>query len=218
MHSFKTILAILMAAMVNMVLGVSGIHATAMVLATTLVDTATSTFQHSVIAAPGTARTINSRTDADGCYNNSTNFGTADNTSTLIPWIALQSINDTGTPHVYAMFETLCKRISATILSRDVPYTHCTADNYTNSTYSIMAQLTYRAPEVLFDMRGDYDTCMGLMFLAVECPYGGLFRDVKYSYGFADNSSMWWTVQARPIAAPCPDCTAGLLPTFADQP
>lgn len=80
-----------------------------------------------------------------------------------------------------------------------------------------MAQLTYRDPHWTVDMRKHHKTCMGLMFMTLECPYGGLFRDVEYSYGLPKNTSQWWTVQARPVQAACPDCTAGLLPTFADQ-
>ncbi|KAL1849153.1 hypothetical protein Daus18300_013358 [Diaporthe australafricana] len=217
MRSFQAVLAILMAAMVNMVLGAPGIAATAVILAATFVDTVTSSgFQHSVVATPRIARSVNS--DLDICFDNSTTeiLHEAGYNSPLVPWIALQrGNNDTYTPQLYDMFEGICMEISATILSRNVSYTSCRPDmNPGNSTYSVMAQVTYRGPHSTYDMRKHHNTCMTLMFFTLECPYGGLFRDVGIAYA---NTTHRWTVQARPVEAACPDCSAGLLNPFADQ-
>jgi hypothetical protein len=68
----------------------------------------------------------------------------------------------------------------------------------------------YLGPKDIFDMRGIYDYCLGLMSLTKDCEYGGVFDEVHFWYG-SPNNSQYWNVQARPIVGPCPDCTGGLL-------
>lgn len=123
MRSFQAALAFLMAIMVNMALAAPGIYATAMILATTLVDTVLSSgFQHSVVAVPGRVHSRQAfaspfRTSHEtGCFNTST-FN-----STLVPWAALANENDPQSDlAVYYALTELCKKFSATIMTRNVP-------------------------------------------------------------------------------------------------
>ena len=128
MRSFQTIFAILMAAMVNMALAAAAIHAIAMLLATTLIDTVMcSRFPHSIVAAPGNvkARQLfpHRKSLADGgCFTNFTfpDIGSAN--STWVPWTALANEKDPDSElAVFYTFTTICKEISATILTRDIP-------------------------------------------------------------------------------------------------
>lgn len=126
MRSFQAVLAIIMAAMANMVLGAAGTHAIAAMMAGTLIDTVTSSgFQHSVVATPRTAKSIDPYLDI--CFDNSTILHAAGNNSPLVPWLTLQAIsNDTEKPHwqLYEMFESICKEISKGFLSNDIPVSH----------------------------------------------------------------------------------------------
>lgn len=70
--------------------------------------------------------------------------------------------------------------------------------------------MMFLGPEDIFDMRGNYDLCMGAMSLPHGCTYGGLFEEVPLWYNFP-NQTQYWNIQARPILGPCPDCTGGLL-------
>lgn len=122
MHSFQVALAFLMAVMANMALAAPGIHATAMILATTLVDTVLSSgFQHSVVAFPSRTHSRQaspSRTSYEtGCFNTSTKFN-----STLVPWATLASESDPQSDlGVFYALTELCKKFSATIMTRDIP-------------------------------------------------------------------------------------------------
>ncbi|KAI7780653.1 hypothetical protein LA080_015812 [Diaporthe eres] len=217
MRSFQAALAFLMAAMANMALAAPGIYATAMILATTLVDTVLSSgFQHSVVAVPGHVhprQASPSRTNYEtGCFNTSTFTPAGGGNSTLVSWTALTNENDPQSDlAVYNAFTTLCKKISATILTRNIPYNHCEPDKYTNGTYGIIAQMMYLGPQDVFDMRGNYDLCMGVMSLPHGCTCGGLFEEVYFFYTNSPNKTQYCNIQARPILGPCPDCTGGLL-------
>lgn len=127
MHSFQAALALLMAIMANMALAAPGIYVTAMILATTLVEPVVpSGFQHSVVAAPGrthSRQTFPSRASyATGCFNSSTFAPAAGGNSTLIPWTALADKTDPQSElALFYAFTALCKRMSSTILTRDIP-------------------------------------------------------------------------------------------------
>lgn len=127
MRSFQAALAFLMAAMANMALAAPGIYATAMILATTLVDTVLSSgLQHSVVTVPGHVhprQASPSRTNYEtGCFNTSTFTPAGGGNSTLVSWTALTNENDPQSDlAVYNAFTTLCKKISATILTRNIP-------------------------------------------------------------------------------------------------
>jgi hypothetical protein len=128
MRYFQTVLAILMAAMVNMAHSTPGTRAaTAMLLATALVDgVASSGFQHSVVAAPGhfeTRQPLMRRTNQTGGCFHDTNFTRAENdTSAWIPWAALANQYDAASEMaLFYTFTALCKEMSATMMSRDIP-------------------------------------------------------------------------------------------------
>lgn len=70
--------------------------------------------------------------------------------------------------------------------------------------------MMYLGPQDTYDMRGNYDLCLGIMDLPLGCAYGGLFEEV-YFWHYSPNHTQYWTVQARAIQGPCPDCTGGLL-------
>ena len=70
--------------------------------------------------------------------------------------------------------------------------------------------MMYLGPQDVFDMRGNYDYCMGALSMTQACPYGGFFAEVDLWNGHPNNSEVW-NVQARPMRGPCPDCTGGLL-------
>ncbi|KAJ0114814.1 hypothetical protein J7T55_004556 [Diaporthe amygdali] len=223
MQSFQAVIAILLATMVNMALGAAEIHATALILASTFLSTvASSTFQHAIVAAPGTRGSIGTRkvstlqaNDTGSCYNASTFPHTVNDSSALVPWTDILNKNDTDSYlWLYDIFGDLCWEISETILTRDIPYTHCKSDNYTNGTYSIMAQMTYLGPNDTYDMRGKYDNCIGALVITMWCPYGGIFEHKLPCFG-PPNELQAWEVQARPIKGPCPDCAKGLPPPDA---
>lgn len=124
MRSFQAVLAMLMAAMVNIAVAAPGIHATVMILAVTLVDTVIcSGFPHSVVAAPGyikAGHTMLTNYTA-GCFNASTFPQAGGRNSTLVPWTALASESDPDSEvSVFYTFSTLCKKISATIMTRNI--------------------------------------------------------------------------------------------------
>lgn len=125
MRSFQAVLAIIMAAMANAALAVPGFHATAMILATTVVDSVIcSGFQHSVIAAPGRIKVDHalSANYTAGCFNTSTFPQARGDNSTLVPWTALANEKDPDSElAVFYTFSNLCKKISATIMTRDIP-------------------------------------------------------------------------------------------------
>lgn len=127
MRSFQTVLVILVAAMVSLAHSAPGIHAAAMSLTIALVDAVTSSgFQQSAASTPGhadTSRVLVRRTNqTGGCFHDS-NFNCAEkDTSTWIPWTALANQNDPGSEMaLFYTFTTLCERISATIMTRDIP-------------------------------------------------------------------------------------------------
>lgn len=127
MRSFQTILAFLMAAMANVALASLGIHATAMILATTLVDTVlSSALQHSVVATPGRIHARQTfpfrKSHTAGCFNASTFVPAGGGVPTLVPWTALANKNDPQSEvALFYAFTALCKKISATILTRNIP-------------------------------------------------------------------------------------------------
>lgn len=73
-----------------------------------------------------------------------------------------------------------------------------------------MAQMMYLGPHDVFDMRDNYDLCLGAMVLPKGCAYGGLFEQVRLWYN-SPNHTEFWNIQARAIHGPCPDCIGGLL-------
>lgn len=130
MRSFQTVLAFLIAAMANMALAATGVHAMAMILATNFVDTVLSSgLQHSVVAAPGRIHAreafpsrMNYTTDTAGCFDTSTFIPAGGGNSTLVPWTALADKTDPQSEvALFNIFTTLCKKISATILTRNIP-------------------------------------------------------------------------------------------------
>ena len=131
MRYFQTVLAILVATMVNMAHAAPGTHVTALLLATALVDTVTSSgFQHSVVAAPGhfeTRQPLMRRTNQTGGCFHDTNFTRGENdTSAWIPWAAIASQYDAASEMaLFYTFTALCKEMSATIMSRDIPVSFC---------------------------------------------------------------------------------------------
>ncbi|KAG8163216.1 hypothetical protein KVR01_006513 [Diaporthe batatas] len=224
MRCFMAVVTILMAVMVNMANTTPLIQATAIILATALVGVATpSGFQHSVMSAPDSAGRVavesspvmHRRTkDTGGCFHSSNHTSIPDNdTSAWIPWIALASPDEpTAQKALSDTISALCRRNSATILTRGIPYTHCQPDDYSNGTYAVMAQMTYLGPRDMFDMRDTYDyrCCLAAISLTEYCEYGGAL-DLAFDLGGGPNNSHSWNVRARPIVGPCPDCTGGLL-------
>lgn len=114
-----------MAVMANAAPAVPGFHATAMILATTFVNTVTcSGFQHSVAAAPGRMKVGHalSMNHTAGCFNTATFPRAGSDNSTLVPWTALESESDPESElAVFYTFSNPCKKISATILTRAIP-------------------------------------------------------------------------------------------------
>lgn len=153
MRSFQTLVAILMAAMFNMVSAAPRTHATPMILATaTLFDVvASSGFQHSVAAAaarPGPpspakpSRLVHRQLNTTGgCFHHGSNFTRGENdTSAWIPWTALASQEEPAAEMaLFYTFSALCKSISATILTRGIPVSH-----------------TYMYPHIVFAVFGSY--------------------------------------------------------------
>lgn len=125
MRSFQAVLAFLMAAMVNMAAGAPGLHSTMMILATTFVDAVISSgFQHTVATTPGQneAGKVKPANYEATCFSPSTFPQTGSGNSTLVPWTALADDSDPQSEHAVShTFKTLCKEISATILTRDIP-------------------------------------------------------------------------------------------------
>lgn len=125
MRSFQAVLAFLMAVMVNIVFAVPGFHSTTMILATTFVDAVLSSgFRHTVVTAPGQNKAGKSKPTnyAARCFSPSTFPRTGSSNSTLVPWTALVDENDPESEYAVShTFTTLCKEISATILTRDIP-------------------------------------------------------------------------------------------------
>lgn len=125
MRSFQAVLAMLMAAMVNIAVAATGIHATVMILAVTLVDTVISSgFPHSVVAAPGDIKAGHTMLTnyTAGCFNASTFPQAGGDNSTLVPWTALASESDPNSEvAAFYTFSTLCMKISATIMTRNIP-------------------------------------------------------------------------------------------------
>lgn len=132
MRSFQVVFAILLAVVVNMAHSTPGIHATSMMLATTLVDVvAYLGFQHSVITAPGSAGPVpvepsrlmhHRKNDTGRCFHSSNDTSGESDTSVWIPWTALASPDEpTAQLALYDTISALCKRIGATIFTRGIP-------------------------------------------------------------------------------------------------
>lgn len=124
MRSFQAVLAILMVAMVSMAYSAPGIYATAMALATVLVDTVTSSgFQHHVASTPGHIDASRILNQTGGCFHDSNSTTSAENdTSTWVPWTALANQYDAGSEMaLFYTFTMLCERISATIMTIGIP-------------------------------------------------------------------------------------------------
>lgn len=125
MRSFKAVRSVLVAAMINTAFAVPGLHATTMILATTFVDAVVSSgFQHTVVTAPeqNKAGKVKPTNYAATCFSPSTFPRTGSGNSTLVPWTALADDSDPESEHAVShTFKTLCKEISATILTRDIP-------------------------------------------------------------------------------------------------
>lgn len=129
MLPFQTVLAILMAATVNMALAAPEISAAAMILATTIVDTVVSSgVQHPVVGPRRGAdgkflplRAINEPT----CFDSSTFPNAGKHNSALVPWTALA--NQTDSEAELAVFNTLttiCNKFSSTIMTRNIQVSH----------------------------------------------------------------------------------------------
>lgn len=125
MRSFKAALAVLVAVMVNIAFAMPGLQATAMILATTFVDAVISSgFQHTVVTAPGEnkAGQVKLANYTAGCFNSSTFPKTGTGNSTLVPWTALANESDAESEiALFYTFSTICKKMSATILTRNIP-------------------------------------------------------------------------------------------------
>lgn len=127
MRSFQAVLVILMAAILNMARSAPGFHGTAIAVTNPLVDTVTSSgLQHSVAPTPGHADTswvLMLQTNQTGACFHDSNFTRAENdTSAWVPWTALANQYDPGSEMaLFYTFTMLCERISATIMTRDIP-------------------------------------------------------------------------------------------------
>lgn len=125
MRSLQAALALLMAAMVNIAVAARGLHSTTIILATTFVDAVISSgFQHTVDTAPGQdkAGKVKPTNCAARCFSPSTFPRTGSGNSTLVPWTVL--VDESDPESEYAVSHTLtilCKEISATILTHDIP-------------------------------------------------------------------------------------------------
>lgn len=131
MRSFQAVLTVLVAAMANIAFAVPGLHATTMILAATFVDVVVSSgFQHTVVTAPGQneAGQVKLANYTAGCFNSSTFPQKGSGNSTLVPWTALANESDHESElAVFYTFSTICKKMSATILTRDIPVSQAVA-------------------------------------------------------------------------------------------
>lgn len=135
MRSFKAVFAVLVAAMVSIAFAVPGLHAPTMILATTFVDAVVSSgFEHTVVTAPGKNKAphVKLTSYTAGCFNASTFPETGSGKSTLVPWTALADESHAESEiAVFYTFSTLCKKMSATILTRDIPVSYSVASSVT---------------------------------------------------------------------------------------